>query len=221
MHANCHRADLAFKDALKEAHIFLGVLNDGLQQLAAYYNSARARLKCLRGVASDLGVAVTKFGKLETRFWAAFAFGALCSMCRGYVVVVCALHAMKPRDAEDNLKQRELLYLITDYMFVAALHFMLDVVGACAGMLQTMQLRRRCIALEDLTINRCIETLDRAKRWEGEGRGAFQHEFDASTPVPRFLDVPLHNTLADFPSQASDFLQQLKKKTPLGVTRPK
>ena len=30
MHANCHRAGLAFKDALKEAHVFLDVLNDGL-----------------------------------------------------------------------------------------------------------------------------------------------------------------------------------------------
>ena len=101
--------------------------------------------------------------------------------------------------------------MITDYMFVAALHFMLDVVGVCAGMSQTMQLRRRCIALEDLTINRCRETLDSAERWEGEGWGVFQQDFDASTLVPRFLGVPLHNTKADFPSQASDFLQQLKK----------
>ena len=75
MHANCHKADLAFNDALKEAHIFLDVLNDSLQQLAADYNSAPARLKCLRGIASDLGLAVTKSGKLETRCWAAFAFG--------------------------------------------------------------------------------------------------------------------------------------------------
>ena len=113
----CHRvvreilqhfaADLAFKDALKEPHIFVGVRNGGLQQLAANYNSSPARLKCLRGIASNLGVALTKFGKLETCRWAAFAFGALHSMRRGYVVVVCALHAMKPRDAEGNLKQQE------------------------------------------------------------------------------------------------------------------
>ena len=90
-------------------------------------------------------------------------------MRRDYAVVVCALHAMKPRDAEDNLRRQELLYLITDYMFVAALHFMLDVVGACAGMSQTLQLRKQCVALEDLTVDRCIEAPDRAERWEGEG----------------------------------------------------
>ena len=67
MHANCHRADLVLKDALKEAHVFLDVLDDGLQHVAAYYNSAPARLKCFKGVA------VTKFGKLETKRWAAFA----------------------------------------------------------------------------------------------------------------------------------------------------
>ena len=131
-------------------------------------------------------------------------------MHKGYVVAVCALHVMKPRDAEDNLKRQELLYLIMDYMFVAALHFMLDVVGACAGMLQTMQFWRRCVALEDLTIDRCIEALDRAKWWQGEGWGAFQQEFDASTPVPLFLGVPLCSTKADFPSQATDLHQQLK-----------
>ena len=42
MHANCHQAYLAFKDALKEVHVFLDVFSDGLQQLAAYYNSSPA-----------------------------------------------------------------------------------------------------------------------------------------------------------------------------------
>ena len=67
MHANCHRADLAFKDALKEAHVFLDVLSDNLQQLAAYYNSSRARLKGLREFASELGAAVLEFGRLQGR----------------------------------------------------------------------------------------------------------------------------------------------------------
>ena len=47
MHANCHRADLAFKDALKEAHAFLDVLSDGLQQLAAWYNTSPSWLQKL------------------------------------------------------------------------------------------------------------------------------------------------------------------------------
>ena len=210
MHANCHRADLAFKDALKEAHVFLDVLNDGLQHVAAYYNSAPARLKCFKGIASELGVAVTKFGKLETKRWAAFAFGALRSMRRGNVVVVCALHAMKPRDADDAVKQQELLYLLTDFVFVAALHFMLDVVGACAGMSQTMQLQRRCVALEDLSVDKCIEALDKAERWEGQGWRDFQKDFHGSAPVPRFLGVPLHNTEAEFSNQANNFVHSLK-----------
>ena len=141
MHANCHRADLAFKDALKEAHVFLDVLNDGLQHAAAYYNKAPARLKCFKGIASELGVAVTKFGKLGTKRWAALAFGALRSMRRGCAAVVCALHAMKPRDADDAVKQQELQYLLTDFVFVAALHFMLDVVDACASNAITEELR--------------------------------------------------------------------------------
>ena len=94
-------------------------------------------------------------------------------------------------------------------MFVAAL-LMLDVVGACAGMSQTMQLWRRCVALEDLTVDRRTEALDRAEWWEGEGWGTFQQKFDASTLVPRFLGVPLHNTEADFLSQANNFLRQPK-----------
>ena len=131
-------------------------------------------------------------------------------MHRCYVVVVCALHAMKPKDAQDNLKRQVVLFLISDYIFVAALHFMLDVVGVCAGMSQTMQLPRRCVAIEHLTIDRCIEAMDTAERWESEGWGGFQRVFDASTPVPRFLGVHVHNTEAGFPSQASHFFQQLK-----------
>ena len=60
MHANCHRAVLAFKDALKEVHAFLDVLSDGLQQLAAYYNSSPARLKAMREIGSKLGSVVLK-----------------------------------------------------------------------------------------------------------------------------------------------------------------
>ena len=51
---------------------------------------------------------------------------------------VCALHSKKPRDSDDQVKQQEVLYLITRYTFVVSLHFMLDVVGACTGMLQIM-----------------------------------------------------------------------------------
>ena len=69
------------------------------------------------------------------------------------------------------MKQQEVLYLITGYTFVASLHFMLDVVGAWAGMSQIMQLKRRCIALED-----CVEVLERAERWEGPGWTGFQKD---------------------------------------------
>ena len=161
-------------------------------------------------------MAVTKFGKMETRRWAAFSFGALRSMHRGYVVVVYALHAMKPGDAQDNLKQHELLYLITDYMFVAALHFMLDVAGVCAGMSQTMQFRRRCIALEDLTINRCTETLARVDRWEGRGGALSNRNLMHPLLCHAFWVFPYKAPRIDFPSQAGNFLHQLKKKHPLG-----
>ena len=101
MHANCHRADLAFKDALKESHVDLDVLNAGLHLLAAFFNSSPARLKALREIASKLEAAVLKFGRLHDCRRAAFAFGALQSMRRGCPVVVCALRAKKPRDPDD------------------------------------------------------------------------------------------------------------------------
>ena len=51
-------------------------------------------------------------------------------------MIVCALHSKKPRGPDDQVKHPEVLYLITGYTFVASLHFMLDVVGVCAGMSQ-------------------------------------------------------------------------------------
>ena len=69
-----------------------------------------------------------------------------------------------------------MLYLITSYMFVASLHFMLDVVGACAGMSQIMQLKRQCVALEYLSVEKCVEAMERAERWEGPGWTDFQKD---------------------------------------------
>ena len=57
-------------------------------------------------------------------------------------MVVCALHSKKPRDPDDQVKQQEVSYWITGYMFVASLHFMLDVVRECAGTSQIMPLVR-------------------------------------------------------------------------------
>ena len=181
MHDNYHRADLALKDALKEAHAFLDMLSDGLQHLAAYYNSSLVLLKGLREFALDLGVAFLKFDRLQDRRWAAFAYGALRSMRRSYPVVVCALDSKKPRDSDDQVKQQEVLCLITSYTFVASLHFMLDVVGACADMSQIMQLKRQCVALDDLSVEKCVEVLERAERWEGPGWTGFQTDSKKKT----------------------------------------
>ena len=84
-------------------------------------------------------------------------------------MVVCALDSKKPRDPDDHVKQQEVLYLITSYTFVASLHFMLDVVGACAGMSQIMRLKRRCVTIEDLFVDKCVQVLEWADRWEGPG----------------------------------------------------
>ena len=80
MHASCHRADLAFKDAFKEAHAFLDVLSDSLHKLAAYHNSSPVCLKGLREFTYERGVAILKFGRLQDPHWATFAYGALRSM---------------------------------------------------------------------------------------------------------------------------------------------
>ena len=97
-------------------------------------------------------------------------------------MVVCVLDSKKPRDPDDQVKQQEVLYLITGCTFVASLHFMLDVVGACAGMSHIMQLKRWCVALEDLSVQKCVEVLERAERWEGSGWNGFQED---SKKTPR------------------------------------
>jgi hypothetical protein len=112
---------------------------------------------------------------------------------------------MWPRGLDDQVKQQEVVYLITSYTFVASLHFMLDVVGACAGMLQIMQVKRPCVALEDLSVEKCVEALDRAERWEGPGWTDFQKDFVPAAPVPRFLCVPLHGIHSDFPTPTTAF----------------
>ena len=73
-------------------------------------------------------------------------------------------------------------YLITNYTFVPSLHFMLDLVGACAGMSQIMQLKRRCVALGDLSLHKCVEVLERAERWEGLGWTSFQKDSKKTPP---------------------------------------
>ena len=93
---------------------------------------------------------------------------------------------------------------------VASLHFMLDVVGACVGMSQIMQLKRRCKALEDLYVEKCPEALERAERWEGPGWADFQMDCDQSAPLPRFLDAPLHDIDSDFSTTTTDFLQAVQ-----------
>ena len=37
--------------------------------------------------------------------------------------MVCVLHSKKPRDPDDQVKQQEVLYLITRYTVVVSLHY--------------------------------------------------------------------------------------------------
>ena len=140
--------------------------------------------RVLREFASELGAAVLKFGRLQDRRWAAFAYGALQSMGRSYPVVVCALDSKKLRDSNDQVKQQGVLYLITSYTFVVSLHFMLDVVGACAGMSQIMRLKRRCIALEDFFFGELHRGTRKGREVGGPGVGWFSKRFQ-KTPQTR------------------------------------
>ena len=104
-HANCHRADLAFRDAMAAGNYgFLDIVADGMQAIALHWNLAPARLGVLRTMCDALRTTLLKFGVLRQRRWAAFAAKALRSLIRTYPAMVCALFALCPRPAVKRRK---------------------------------------------------------------------------------------------------------------------
>ena len=76
VHANCHRADLGWREVRDEGHAFVPTVSEGMQQAAAFFNHAPAWLHLLRQVAEMLELCMRKFGTLKDKRWAAFAKGA-------------------------------------------------------------------------------------------------------------------------------------------------
>ena len=128
-HANFHRADLAFRDAMDAGNYgFLDIVADGIQAIALHWNHAPARLGVLRTMCDALRTTLLKFGVLGQRRWAAFAARALRSLIRTYPAMVCVLFALRPATKEDPEHQEDLLWQVTSRVFVAGLHYMRDIV---------------------------------------------------------------------------------------------
>ena len=109
-HANCHRADLAFRDAMAAGNYgFLDIVADGMQAIALHWNHAPARLGVLRTMCDALRTTLLKFGVLRQRRWAAFAATAVRSLIRTYPAMVCALFALRPATRDDREHPEALL----------------------------------------------------------------------------------------------------------------
>ena len=51
MHANCHRADLAFRDAMDSSHVFLDAVSQGMTSVTGWFKNALTWLRNLRTMA--------------------------------------------------------------------------------------------------------------------------------------------------------------------------
>ena len=95
-HANCHRADLAFRDAMAAGNYgFLDIVADGMQAIALHWNHALARLGVLRTMCDALRTTLLKSGVLCQRRWGALAARAVRFFIRTYPTMVCARFALR------------------------------------------------------------------------------------------------------------------------------
>jgi hypothetical protein len=207
--AACHRADLSFKAGLKEdVYNFVDILANSLQEAALFWNNAPARLKVLRAIAEDLDTSVLKLGVLQDKRWSAFAANALRRFIQGYAAIVCGLREVPLAKELQRWRRDSLLWKVTNYTFVAGLHFLYDVVLAFAHMSKDFQYTERCAGLQDFSTTRCITALESTARWEGSHWKSFQTNVTSTDDTGHFLGVPLHNCAAapHFEDEATRFL---------------
>ena len=96
VHANCHRADLAFRDAMDSSHEFLDHVADTMNAIVVWYRNAPTRLRNLRRLSLALQISPLQYNSLSQRRWAAFARQALKSVLCTFPVMVCALYIARP-----------------------------------------------------------------------------------------------------------------------------
>ena len=73
VHANCHRADLAFRDAMDSNHEFLDHVADTMNAIVVWYRNAPTRLRNMRHLSLALQISPLQYNSLSQRCWAAFA----------------------------------------------------------------------------------------------------------------------------------------------------
>ena len=54
VHANCHRADLAFRDAMDSSHVFLDIVSEGMTSVTGWFKNVPTRLRNLRTMAISM-----------------------------------------------------------------------------------------------------------------------------------------------------------------------
>ena len=124
LHANCHRADLAFRDAMDDTHEFLDAVSGTMLAVVTWFCNAPTRLRNLRRVAMSLDMVAMQYGSLSQRRWAAFAARAVRALMRTYPAMVCTLFVDRPGRRRDKEQRRVLLVNVTNFVFVAELHFL-------------------------------------------------------------------------------------------------
>ena len=90
VHANCHRADLAFHDTMDSSHGFMDVVGDTMNLIVTWYNNAPTRLRNMHWMSWALEILLLQYSSLGQRRWAAFAARAVVALLRTYPAMVCA-----------------------------------------------------------------------------------------------------------------------------------
>ena len=90
MHADCHWADLAFRDAMDAAHEFLDTVADSMTAMVHWFRNAPTCLRNLRCMAISLDTSPLQYTSFSQRRWVAFA-GAVRAL------LWCAIRHMQHR----------------------------------------------------------------------------------------------------------------------------
>ena len=126
MHANSHRADLAFRDAMDSSHVFLHIVSEGMTSVTGWFKNTPTRLRNLSTMAVSMGMSPLRYGCLSQRRWAAFAARAVRAFLRTYVAMVCTLFVARSSRKRDKEQRQQLLMIVTNFVFAASLHFLQD-----------------------------------------------------------------------------------------------
>ena len=126
VHGNCHRADLAFQDAMDSNHVFLDIVSEVMTSVTGWFKNAPTWLRTLRTMAIGMDMSPLRYGCLSQRRWAAFAARAVRALLRTYATMVCTLFVARPSRKHDKEQRQQLLMMVTNFFFVASLHFLQD-----------------------------------------------------------------------------------------------